>query len=223
MIDERVIHDLLQRLAALDWYPKDNRHGINDLVSVLRTARTDAIAIDSVNVWIDDQPRCPRPSELRTLIESKNVGYDSQKAKCPNCDGCGFITVWQLVTYKGNSFLIDKREDLPGLDYASAMEFAAKLPDHQTVLSAARPCECATEYQAPATCRTCKGFGFYGGYLGTAYDGVWKLCACAAGDTEAQRKVDEANDARAKLILRFGTKPVTAIIQQQADDYHGEF
>ncbi len=85
-----------------------------------------------------------------------------------------------------------------------------------------------------ANCKRCGDCGLYGGQIGTAYDGPWKWCECDAADVRrnaAPGLVDEANEARQRLLARFGPKSLQAMIGERAkeakiqpgSDYHGDF
>lgn len=77
-----------------------------------------------------------------------------------------------------------------------------------------------------SSCSTCGGWGLYGGELSGRYAGPWKWCSCPAGVERKRREpgaVDEGNEARSKLLKRFGPKPLGKIIDLAADAYHGEF
>ena len=92
---------------------------------------------------MDGSDFMPTRSQIRATADSVPVTIKpSSRPICRACDGAGFISVWKLVTYKGNSFNIERSEALPEYNYEMAMEFARKLPDNQTVLSAARACAC---------------------------------------------------------------------------------
>lgn len=72
--------------------------------------------------------------------------------KCEICGGSGSVTGWHLVTYRGNSFTIQKSELIRDvLDPIAADLFMVGLAAHmaanpdaprQTVLSAAKRCSC---------------------------------------------------------------------------------
>lgn len=76
----------------------------------------------------------------------------AKRMACRACSGVGFLTVWQLVTYHGKSFIVDKMEPIPEVtDNEAAQKFSRMLAERyeahpeltrQTVLSAAKSCAC---------------------------------------------------------------------------------
>lgn len=166
MIDAKIVRGLMDRLEALDWYPKTNQAAIDDIRCALNFSHSEFIATSVVDDWIAGSREAPKPADLRNMIRSEN----------------------------------EKRGDI--------------MREQQEKAEARRPF---------SGCRTCQGFGYHGGFIGTNHDGPWLLCHCKAGNEAAQALVDEANDARGKLILRFGLKSPRQIIQQRVEEYHGEF
>ena len=78
-------------------------------------------------------------------------------------------------------------------------------------------------------CIRCQDCGLYGGHIGTAYDGPWKWCDCAAARRRMEREphlVIEANSARNKLLALYpdpARNPVAGHRHRLDDAYHGEF
>lgn len=84
-------------------------------------------------------------------------------------------------------------------------------------------------------CKRCQDTGVYGGELFGKYAGPWKWCSCPSGEAlrniegdeiaAGKRTLDaiaEGNQAREKLIRRFGTKSMQAMLKQQADGVPNE-
>ncbi len=94
-------------------------------------------------------------------------------------------------------------------------------------------------------CWQCNGHGFYGGHMGTDHDSPWTACGlCERGQLgSTQALVDKSNEARDKLIKRFGARSLESILSERerstpadvfrrlsnvageptADTYQGEF
>ena len=161
--------------------------------------------------------RCPSSGDISRAI------YDLQKtrrealSKCVACGGTGSVLVPILVTYRGG-FVVKHIEPLRGETETGLAAFNKRLVDTdgsggtQIILSAAERCPCR-KFGRPvlreeSDCRRCKGDGFYGGQIGTSFDGPWKWCDCLAGVEKKNAEpglVDEANAAREKL-LNLGAK-----------------
>ena len=105
----------------------------------------------------------------------------------------------------------------------------------------------AAEDSAPKVygCYHCHDHGLYGGQIGTGqFDGPWKWCDCSAGRERRARELEEiemgrgmdsmrrsprvldsvaeANQAREKLIRKFGPKTIKRMVSDP-EAYHGEF
>jgi hypothetical protein len=82
----------------------------------------------------------------------ENLRHRDRRLACRICDGVGFTTIWQLITYKGKSLSVRHKVTLDGIDSdEAAMAFQREIiaaeernpkMDSQIVLSAARKCVC---------------------------------------------------------------------------------
>lgn len=147
MIDPATAARQLERLAGLDFFPRD-APAKKELRLAIECALTEALAAAVVSDWLAESNICPKPAEIRRMINSKQEQALEQRRNCPKCEGVGAITVWKLITYNGNSLSIRRSELLPGIHtQEQANGFieqlqAAKTNLNQTVLSAAKMCEC---------------------------------------------------------------------------------
>jgi len=146
MISKEVCESQIGRLEGLSYYPRDKPEAIRDLAAALKAAGNDAICVAVVNAWVEENSEAPKPADLRRLIWAENEKADEPPGKhkrCPLCGGGGWLTVWMLITYQGNSFIVRRREIIPNIrKQEDADKFCKKLGDGQTVLSGAIPCEC---------------------------------------------------------------------------------
>jgi len=146
MIDSRVAAEQLQRLSGLDYFPKE-KPAQKELRLAIEVATTEGIAEKIISDWLRYSSGSPKPSELRHLLYEENERHTVQLSQCGRCGGDGFLTRWYLVTYKGNSFTVDKSERLDVANQEEASAFAARIAEspgtaNQTVLSAAELCSC---------------------------------------------------------------------------------
>ncbi len=148
MIDSKTAARQLERLAGLDYFPKE-APAKKELRLAIECALTEQIANSVVSDWLAESNNCPKPSEIRRLINARQEAIIEQRRNCPICDGVGFVTIWKLITYRGKSFVIERAETLHHItrqEQANAfMEQMRSGPPtnlNQTVLSAAQVCQC---------------------------------------------------------------------------------
>lgn len=93
MIDRKIAQTQIDRLAGLDWFPKDNPAAIKDLRQALEASATDVIAMAVVSDWVESNREAPKPADLRRLIWAENEKRESDQFRrtksCPICDGTG--------------------------------------------------------------------------------------------------------------------------------------
>ena len=139
----------LERLSGLDFFPRE-APAKKELRLAIECAITEQIAASVVSEWLAESNTCPKPAEIRRLINSRQEDIREQRRNCPECDGTGFVTVWKLLTYNGNSYNVRRSETLPQIqrqEQANAfLADMARSPTNlnQTVLTAAKPCQCRT-------------------------------------------------------------------------------
>lgn len=144
----------LNRLRHLDGFPK-HREAVADYVCALMEARSPERVRATVDEFVQAEPidhKCPTAAMLRRTAYDKREIQETTTKHCQICDGIGVVTVWKLITYRGNSFVMEKSEALPDVrNNEQASAFAQMLADHyaenpklasQTVLSAAKDCSC---------------------------------------------------------------------------------
>jgi hypothetical protein len=137
----------VQRMTGLDFFPRE-KAALQDLIYAVQVASTDEIAERIVTLWIETEKDAPKPAQIRVMMYAANEKRKEHLAKCPACGGSGFVTVWYLVTYRGQSFVREKSELLPDVTTSEqANIFAEKIARNpgdkeQTVLSAAKVCAC---------------------------------------------------------------------------------
>lgn len=137
---------------------KDIRDDIGRAIQ--RHAVSDDHANRAIQSLIEQSKFRPQEAEIREFCMNTSAQSEDapERPKCSICHGMMFVTVWMLVTYRGNSFEIAKAERLsfPGCatqadEAYEAMEFDKKLADkqrenpgltRQVVMSAAKPCVC---------------------------------------------------------------------------------
>lgn len=150
MIDPVKASKQIKRMAGLNFFPREDE-SVKELRLALETARSEAIAERVVTDWVGIESDAPKPAQLRSLVHEQNEKQQQREKKCERCSGCGWLTAWYLVTYKGNSFMIAKSERLdftPGKENEESLEFSRRLENveqnkpYQTVLTAAVPCSC---------------------------------------------------------------------------------
>lgn len=147
MIDKKTAGALTQRFSGLDYFP-NSKEALVDLIYAVQVADTPEIAEVIIAEWMAYQTQCPKAAQMRALMYEANQKRKEHLAKCPTCGGSGFVTVWYLVTYRGQSFVREKSELLPDVTTSEqANLFAEKIARNpgdkeQTVLSAAKVCAC---------------------------------------------------------------------------------
>jgi hypothetical protein len=147
MIDKETARKQAKRFSGLEFFPQ-TAEALAELISALQVADTEEIAKSFTDDWIGGETSCPKPSQVRIGIYDRNELVRVNRKKCPSCGGSGVVTTWFLVTYRGNSFLRETSAEIENCKTAEqARDFAQLIADSpgskdQTVLSAAKPCEC---------------------------------------------------------------------------------
>lgn len=143
MTDRKFATEQISRMIGLDFFPSDTK-AQKELVDSLCWAKTDAIAVATINEWVQGQPRRPTPADIRRIVADHNERYDRllerSRPKCNVCDGTGMTVHHFLVSYRGKSFGIENSENIDHLDFEQIRDFRLKLGDNQTILSGARDC-----------------------------------------------------------------------------------
>ena len=204
MIELKDAQEQMNRMIGLKFGPRASQQR-QEVLRVMRTARTVLILGGAVTSWIDGQVEFPKPAELRQIIEALNAAHDEAVGKartaCTACGGSGWVEM-----RGANSF-------------------------DSSIVTGSRACICRTAGQPVVAdrdaCATCQGHGFYGGVIGGRFAGAWKWCDCAAGrerQVHEPNLIAEANVAREKCIRapmprRKGFQPVGAHLEP----YHGTF
>tara|TARA_R110000868_G_scaffold40694_3_gene140116 strand:- start:97 stop:564 length:468 start_codon:yes stop_codon:yes gene_type:complete len=151
MIDSKFATEQLRRLQGLSFFPTE-APAVRELRLSIEVAASDAIAVRVVGRWLEESADAPKPAQLRNLLYAENELHKQTVGKCMACGGVGAVTVWKLVTYRGNSFTVQSiktlecRNQEEALDYTRRLvEWQAENPsaNQQTVLSAAARCGCA--------------------------------------------------------------------------------
>lgn len=143
MIEQATASKQVERLAQMFGYPRNEPRALKELHLALMSAKSVALADSVINGILSlatADSRCPMPGDLRRLVWDRQ-GDTSGGAKCEQCNGDGWITVYRLVTYKGRSLTIEKSEPL-NLNFEEMIAFRKKLPENQEILSGSVPCSC---------------------------------------------------------------------------------
>lgn len=80
--------------------------------------------------------------------EDRQQHLRSARLACRHCDGVGYVTIWLLITYAGQSMTVKRKEVLPNIhNERQACSFQRKMlenpgTENQIVVSAARRCVC---------------------------------------------------------------------------------
>mgnify|MGYP001165934442 CR=1 FL=1 len=151
MIDKATAARQLERLTGLDFFPRE-APAKKELLLAIQDAVNEAVAAQVISDWLRESSACPKPAELRRAVNAAQESLLEQRRECQTCGGQGAVTVWRLVTYRGNSFTVHKTEALPDVnDNEAAQKFSRMLAERyaehtglnrQTVLSAAKSCAC---------------------------------------------------------------------------------
>lgn len=164
MIEKHVASEQMERLAGLDFYPRDGKAQI-ELIRAIESAENEFIAADVINEWLKYYTQAPKPAQLRLLIADENEKLRNQRRatqkRCSLCHGTGFVTVYRLVTYWPGGYRIKRVEELPDYSEEKAHAFREKLTppsvtqlwtagaEAQDILTGAAPCRCLPiEHQA---------------------------------------------------------------------------
>jgi hypothetical protein len=150
MIDQKIAKKQTDRLQSLDkWLLSPENAAVHaELLRMINTAESDQIGVCVINEILEESAKLPTPAQLRRRIAEANFAASRVRRGCALCDGVGFKTVWQLITYKSESYLIKRREDLPDIENQEQADTFQRAmlerpgTDTQIVLSAARRCPC---------------------------------------------------------------------------------
>lgn len=147
MIEKDTAKQQIRRLSGLDKFPTTS-DAITELVLAIQVAEMDSIAIRFIDEWLHTETEAPKPSHMRIMLYDLNQAIKTKRKQCKLCDGSGVVTVWYLVTYRGNSYYRESAVEIENCaGYEQARDFAQLIADtpgnkNQTVLSAAKPCAC---------------------------------------------------------------------------------
>jgi hypothetical protein len=151
MLDSKLAAKQVERLMGLNFFPVQAT-ARKELILAAQCALSEAVLEKVISDWLGEATECPKPAELRRLSYEANERYAEKKAACTLCEGSGFITVWKLVTYKGNGFVVIGAETLQ--DVTTAEEASQRAEElnrfllanpkarKQQILSAAKLCSC---------------------------------------------------------------------------------
>lgn len=149
---EQVIDKQLGRIAHLPGFPREVE-AIKDYKSALAILLTPQSVTRLIGDIVNDPgiERCPTSATIREMAsERMRVQHKSQR-ECDICAGSGSVTVYKLVTYKGNSYVVDRAETITGSpakpDWVAARELSERIAANpgsarQMVLTAAKECQC---------------------------------------------------------------------------------
>jgi hypothetical protein len=91
----------------------------------------------------------PSAAALRQMAYVEKEKVIQKRANCPICEGVGYVTIWQIVTFIGENSLAFRRiediPDIPNEEQAYAFQrkmLATPCTENQIVRSAARKCQC---------------------------------------------------------------------------------
>ena len=118
MVDPAVAAKEIARLSGLDGYPRGKEAGpaLVELRDALSKAPVRETAHRVISEWLESQPRCPKPSEIRQRIaECRSRG--EERAKCAMCDGNASIVRYTLLTFEGNSYIVSRKEVLKDFEH----------------------------------------------------------------------------------------------------------
>jgi len=102
MIDKKVAAALADRFSGLDWYPRDGVAQI-ELIQAVESAENEFIGTYVVTEWIKYETECPKPAEIRRLIQVENQKLAERQeeerqealsrrgANCPDCHDFGIV------------------------------------------------------------------------------------------------------------------------------------
>lgn len=154
MIDKRYATEQVRRFLSYDkWlFSIENKPILDEMVNAAMVATSEGICFGVIDEWVTRQDKMPTPAALRRLMYEENAKYTERKQSCPHCGGTGFVTIFSLVTYRGQSLAAVRNERLMEIQ---THEQAAKFGDEiaaaaqmnptaakQAVLSGAAPCTC---------------------------------------------------------------------------------
>ena len=71
MIDKQAASQQMERMAGLDWYPREGRAQI-ELIQAIEAAENEFIAAYVVGEWIKYHTECAKPADIRALIWEEN-------------------------------------------------------------------------------------------------------------------------------------------------------
>jgi len=148
MIDEATASLQVQRFVGLRGFPTAAA-GQRELIRAMQGC-VDARAAQSIaDDWLSTETQSPYPTDIRRKISEQP---HARKARCPECNGDGWLPRVKLVTYKSNSFALDASEDITHMTYADQLDLRSKLhgPNaqptpglkRQDILSCVVPCRC---------------------------------------------------------------------------------
>ena len=245
---EKHVKTQLLRLSHLAGYP-DAPVALRDYIAALAVAGYADLVTAVMDVIVGEElNRCPPAATVRRIAYEFKEKVGEKRAGCTICHGVGFETIWQLVTFHGQGFVIDKTETLPGItDQEQATAFAEKLVSRpgsarQTIQSAARMCQCHAGYTGPRSvapapsvvnCYRCQDFGVAESLGSEDLRSVASYCDCAAGQERKMNLGDQynpvkVNEARRKLIAvsnrnRVNPSSKDSPMRNVAEVYSGGF
>jgi hypothetical protein len=102
MIDKRIASAQVDRLAGLNWYPRDGVAQI-ELILAVEASENEFIAAYVIDQWIRYQTEAPKPAALRSLVWAENEKLAAQREEtrqealsrrgvaCPSCHDFGIV------------------------------------------------------------------------------------------------------------------------------------
>ena len=143
MITDTEATNEVQRMAQLESYPRWDDAARAELITAAQSARS----LDSLATVVEgimrNSTQCPRPSELRQLLNPPAAWRPSAAKRCAVCNGTGWEIIWMLHTFEsGRSNYVRKEK----LTEAQANALWPKLePQKQMIYSGAKRCTCPVQ------------------------------------------------------------------------------
>jgi len=146
MITEKLAKAQIARLSGMMGFPRENPPAIRELMGALMVCQQDSVAIGIIDDILESFQRCPAPADLRRTAYDRQERNEGPKRRCSICGGGGFTTVFQIVRWKGQSFVATSIKTIPGVttqEEADAFQRRVMATGSEDeVRSAAVPCVC---------------------------------------------------------------------------------
>ena len=95
----------IERLDATDTYHMKTPQALQELIRVLMESASESEAHRVISIWIETERACPTPADLRNMLRAQDPQPEQreQHRGCPECQGTGYVIVYELVTRTGGA------------------------------------------------------------------------------------------------------------------------